>query len=194
MNAAAIILAAGNSSRLGQPKQLVVHCGESLVRRAIRAAVEIECNPVVVVLGAQADKMRASLDGLEIALVRNGDWREGIASSIRAGIDYLIESAPRVEACLLLACDQPFVDASALQQIIDLRLTGGKPIVASFYAGTFGIPALFDRACFADLLRLKGDYGAKRLILSQSSEVAAIEFPDAAIDIDTPADFQRLER
>lgn len=192
MNTAAIVLAAGSSSRLGQPKQLVVHCGESLVRRAIRAAREVNSNPIVVVLGAQADQLRTTLEGLEITRIRNGDWQEGIASSIRAGVGYLVDNAPGIDSAFLLACDQPFVDDVALQHLLDLRLTSGKPIVASFYEGTYGIPALFDRSCFADLLKLKGDYGAKRLILSHPAQVAAIEFPNAAIDIDTPADFQKL--
>ncbi len=192
MNIAAIILAAGNSSRLGQPKQLVMHDGESLVRHAVRAATEVECNPILVVVGAQAEKVRAELEGLDLGLVKNNDWTEGIASSIRAGIDHLIETAPQIEAVFLLACDQPFVNGTLLKQLMDLRLTTGKQIVASAYAHTFGIPALFDRNCFAELLGLKGDYGAKQLMIAHFNDMPSIDFPAAAIDIDTPADFQHL--
>ena len=95
-------------------------------------------------------------------------------------------------AAILLACDQPFVNAAILRQLIQLHLEDGKPIVASAYAGTLGIPALFDRSCFADLLQLTGDSGAKKIILARRPNVAIFDFQTAAIDIDTAADYEKL--
>jgi molybdenum cofactor cytidylyltransferase len=92
----------------------------------------------------------------------------------------------------LLACDQPFVDARTISALMTMREDSGKPIVASRYANTLGVPALFDRSCFAALLALPDDSGAKMLIESRGRDVAAIEFEQGAIDIDTPADFERL--
>ena len=119
-------------------------------------------------------------------------WSAGLGSSIGVGVQHVIDSATDPDAAILLTCDQPFVSAAALGQLIQLRLTTGKPIVASSYAATLGIPALFDRSCFPDLLQLKGDGGAKGIILSRQHEVAPFNFPAAAIDIDTPADYQRF--
>jgi molybdenum cofactor cytidylyltransferase len=95
---------------------------------------------------------------------------------------------------LLLTCDQPFVNAAVLTQFIQLRLTSRKPIIASAYAGTIGIPALFDRSCFPDLLRLKGDSGAKGIILARPHDVASFDFPAGEIDIDSAADYEKLDQ
>src|SRR6266436_1250986 len=105
-----------------------------------------------------------------------------------------MDLASDLDAAFLLTCDQPFVDAAALTQLIELRLTSGKPIIASAYAGTLGIPALFDRSLFPDLLRLKGDHGAKKIIFERRYDVAAINFPAAAIDIDMVGDYEELDQ
>jgi molybdenum cofactor cytidylyltransferase len=103
-----------------------------------------------------------------------------------------MDLAADLDASLLLSCDQPFVTAAVLAKIIRLRLTSGKPIVASAYATTLGIPDLFDRSCFPDLLRLKEDSGAKKIILARPHDVVSFDFPAGAIDIDTAADYKKL--
>lgn len=128
--------------------------------------------------------------GLNVAAVRNEQWREGIGSSIRIGVEHVV--ATDADHTILLACDQPEVDAAVLNEIKQLRLTSGKPIVASAYAQTLGIPALFDRAHFDGLSRLKDDHGAKGIILADREVVAEFPFAAGAIDIDTPADYERL--
>ena len=102
--------------------------------------------------------------------------------------------APDLDAVVLLTCDQPFVTAPVLGQLIQLRLTSGKPIIASAYAETLGIPALFDQSCFPDLLGLKGDSGAKKIILARPHDVVLFDFPAGAIDIDTAADYKKLDQ
>src|SRR5207302_7446822 len=124
----------------------------------------------------------------------NPHWQSGLGSSIVVGIRHAMNLAPDIDAALLLTCDQPFVNAAVLMQMIQLRVTSGKPIIASAYAETLGIPALFDRSCFPDLLRLKGDSGAKRIILARQHDVTSFDFPAGAIDIDNAADYEKLDQ
>lgn len=207
----AVILAAGGSSRLGQPKQLLTFRGETLIRRAFRAAAEAGCDPVVVVTGEPNDAIRSKLDirdsrisspgalelgtGAKSAVVRatvveNAEWRRGVGTSIRRGLEQLSES---VSAAVLLTCDQPFVESAIVRQLIAKREETGKPIVASSYANTLGVPALFERSCFKALLALPETSGAKALILSRPDDVASVPFEKGVIDIDTDEDFERLK-
>ncbi|HYJ04517.1 MAG TPA: nucleotidyltransferase family protein [Chthoniobacterales bacterium] len=188
----AIILAAGGSGRFGRPKQLLAFRGESLVRRAARCAAEA-CGPrVVVVAGDTRTLIEAELRESAAIVAENPDWRSGLGTSIRCGLQRLIASTTELDAVVLLACDQPFVEAQILAALVAEQERSGKPIVASSYANTLGIPALFDRSCFKALLALPDDSGAKALIESRPDDVASIEFEKGAIDIDTPADFERL--
>lgn len=184
----AVILAAGGSTRLGQPKQLLTIEGESLVRRSVRAASEGGCAPIVVVVGDDAERIEADLRGTSARLVENAAWRLGVGTSIRRGLEHLLQ----LDAVVLLACDQPFVDAAVIEALIAEARTSGKAIVASSYAQTLGIPALFDRSCFSSLLALANDSGAKALIEADPGRVARIPFERGALDIDTPADFARF--
>jgi molybdenum cofactor cytidylyltransferase len=192
MRVGAVVLAAGGSTRFGEPKQLAAFRSETFVRHIVAAAVEAGCAPVIVVVGADAAQITQELTGLAASIVMHPQWSIGLGSSIGVGIQHMIDSAAELDAAILLACDQPFVSAAALRQLIQSRLTSGKAIVASAYAATLGIPALFDRSCFPDLLQLKGDSGAKGIILSRQHDVAPFNFPAAAIDIDTPGDYQRF--
>jgi molybdenum cofactor cytidylyltransferase len=212
-NIGAVVLAAGGSARLGQPKQLLTFRGETLVRRTVRAAGEAGCAPILVVVGDTREEIEVSLDIRESrisssalqegedrsangqeevtrpTLVENGDWRRGIGTSIRRGLEQLPKG---VEAVVLLTCDQPFLDAAIVRQLIAAHDETGKPIVASIYAKTLGVPALFDRSCFAALLALPDAAGAKAFILSRPGEVASVPFSGGEIDIDTPEDLDRL--
>lgn len=202
-NVGAVILAAGGSTRFGQPKQLLNLRGETLVGRAVRAAAVAGCEPILVVVGENSAAIKLAVDirdsrilsfsGLERAarpiIIENGEWRRGVGTSIRRGLEQLPNF---VEAAVLLTCDQPYLDASILSQLIAAFAETGKPIVASGYADTLGIPALFHRSCFAALLALPDDSGAKPLIASRPNDIAAVPFEKGAIDIDTPSDFQRL--
>ncbi len=185
-NVGAIILAAGGSSRLGQPKQLLMFEGETLVRRAARAATDAGCGPVVVVVGATPDSIANELRASGTELIDNADWARGLGTSIRCGLQHLISSRSDLEAVVLLTCDQPFVDG-IIRALLAERARSGKPIVASSYAGTVGIPALFGHSSFESLLALPDDSGAKPFLQSHSAEVATIVFERGAIDLDTPA-------
>ena len=189
----AVILAAGGSSRFGQVKQLIPFRGKSLVRRIIDAAREAGCAPVIVVTRSEDEELHSALDRAGVLMVQNQQWSRGIGSSIRCGIEALTNSSPAVEATVLLVCDQPAVDARVIQRLIALRETSGKTIVASTYADTLGVPALFTRSVFQELLSLDDKAGAKSIALRNRECVASLSFPEGEIDIDTWEDWEKLE-
>lgn len=188
----AAILAAGASTRFGQPKQLAIFRGKSLVEHAAATAISAGCTPVIIVAGDHANEIKTAVGALDCLVAPNPEWREGIASSIRSGLQHALAHDRDLTAILFLACDQPLVRPEDLRGLIELQRTTGKPIAASTYAETLGIPALFTREFFPDLLALSGDRGAKELIRAQREEVAVFPLPAGAIDIDTASDYQRL--
>lgn len=185
----AIILAAGNSSRLGQPKQFLLFEGETLLARAVRAAREAPCIPIVLVTG---DNSAPGKDP-GIITVPNEKWADGLGTSIRCGLQKLLAQAPESEGVILLVCDQPHLDADVLRRLIERQHESNHPIVASQYAKTLGVPALFLRECFSELQDLPAAAGAKRVIQSDPTRVAAVDFPLGAVDIDTAADLGALD-
>jgi molybdenum cofactor cytidylyltransferase len=191
---AAIVLAAGESSRLGRPKQLLEFRGKTLVRRAVDAAIEANCSPVIVVTGDTHAEVKNALAATNAILVQNSQWREGVGTSIRVGIQHMVENAFAVDAAVLLVCDQPFVDCDLLNDLIALHSETGKAIVASGYADTLGVPALFHASMFQELLRLDDDSGAKTIILSNRARVAEFSFPRGNMDVDTTQDFESIAR
>src|SRR6266496_260674 len=194
MRVAAVVLAAGGSTRFGRSKQFALFQGDTFIKRIVAAAIEAGCAPVVIVTGEDWAQITSELARFTVSIAMNPDWQKGLGSSIIVGIRHAMNQDPDLDAVVLLTCDQPFVNAAVLTQMIQLRLTSGKPIVASAYAGTLGIPALFDRSCFPDLLRLKGDSGAKGIILARPHDVASFDFPAGEIDIDTAADYEKLDQ
>ena len=183
-----VLLAAGGSRRLGHPKQLLVWQGETLVRRAARAALEAGVDELIVVTGAQHEAVATALEGLDVRLVENERWREGIGSSIAVGV-----GAASGTAVLLLLADQPGVDAALLAELI-AGMRAGHQRVASAYGGVVGVPALFSSPTDLDALRgLSGDRGAQLLLRRSGVEVLAIAAERAAADIDDEADWRRWQ-
>ncbi len=187
-----IILAAGASSRMGRPKQLLVYQQQSLLQRAIKAAVAVPNTCVVVVVGAHQSSIIPKLANESVTVVYNADWQHGMVSSVSAGVKFLIATNLEVQNALLMLCDQPFVDTALLQNLINTKQTSGRPIVASAYQNTIGAPVLFDQSYFDELMALQGQEGAKKLLNKYKSEVISIPFEQGAIDIDTPEDYKRL--
>lgn len=185
---AALVLAAGNSSRLGQPKQLLIYQGETLLHRAVRTALAAGCAPVIVVTGALDVVLRQAMADLPCQAVHSTDWAAGMGVSIRAGLACLAAGP----AVLVMSCDQPLVKAEALQQLIHQQQASGAPAAAATYAGTFGIPAVFAPAAVADLRGLRPEQGAKPLLASYGPALILVPMPDAAFDVDTPAAYAAL--
>ena len=187
---AALILAAGSSSRMGSPKQTLQYRGESLLRRAALAALGAGCRPVMVVTGANAELSRGQLDGLDVREVFNTSWETGMGSSVRVGVEALADTD--ADAAVLMLCDQPHVTAEVISGLVAAYRTTLSSVVASTYGGSFGVPALFGRAHFAELARLEGPGGARQVIERHAPEAHFLPFPSGAVDVDTPDDFSRL--
>ncbi len=189
---ALMILAAGASARLGRPKQMLAFRGRSLLRHAAETALATSCRPVVVVLGALADRLRGELSGLPVTVAMNPQWSEGMSSSIRAGLSAFPPEGAEPEAVLIMLCDQPFIPAQFLERLLAVHQAGGFGIVAAEYAGQAGVPALFSRAYFSELAALRGSGGAKQIIVKHTNDTRRIPLPEAALDIDRPEDLARL--
>ncbi|GAB3536469.1 hypothetical protein GCM10027443_26870 [Pontibacter brevis] len=187
-----VLLAAGASKRLGKPKQELLYQGATLLQHATQAALDSACKPVVVVLGANTDKLSTGLPDETVVTVHNPEWQEGMASSLRYGLSALVELAPEVSDVIFMVCDQPFVDATLLNRLIQVKKESGKGIVACAYGDTLGTPALFDKAYFKELMALEGKGGAKEFLFKYNHDTSAVPFPQGAIDIDTPADYDAL--
>ena len=189
MRIAAIILAAGAATRMGRLKQLLPYHGKTLVEHSVRNAMEAGFEPVIVVVGAEADSVTAAVAQQPVATVRNDAWPTGMGSSIAAGMRFLKDTA---DAVAILLADQPLVTSAHLIALANLLQTSGAPIAAAEYAGTLGVPALFKREIFRLLATLPPEAGARHLLRGSGSGIAACQLPEAATDIDTPEDFAAL--
>ena len=183
---AAVILAAGGSSRFGSPKQLHRLDGRSLVGRAADVALSSGCDPVIAVLGARAEDVAGELAGTGIRIVHNPEWPTGMASSIRAGVAYLRDAAPACEGAMLLLADQYRVTEDLLRKLAERFRRGPELAAACRYGGILGPPAIFSAQLFDRLMTLSGDQGARSLLRGGEISVAQIEFPEGELDIDTP--------
>jgi molybdenum cofactor cytidylyltransferase len=186
---AAVILAAGESRRFGSPKQLLVHEGQPLVRRAAIAALDAGLQPVIVVLGANAAPIAPALAGLNVTIVVNDEWRTGQASSLRAGIEAALGA--RIDGALVMLADQPLVDAASLSKII-AKFDDAHRIVAAQYGGVIGAPALLGIEHLGRLADLSGDTGAGKWLRAHGERVTSVPMPEAALDVDTIGDFDSL--
>jgi len=184
---AILILAAGSSSRLGLPKQLLQLDQKSLLRRIAETALELHPAEVVVVLGFESDRMKHELRDLAVKIVLNHDWQEGIASSLRNGMASL---SPTVDGVLIALCDQPFIPVTHLNQLIS-SCSSQHPIAATSYEPSPGVPACFHRTLFPELLTLTGDSGARRIIGKHIQETTVFPCAEASIDIDTASDYRQ---
>ena len=187
-----VILAGGTSRRLGEPKQLLSFKGKTLLEKATDAALEAGIGPVVVVLGAGSEHTGQVLSGKNIQVVINPEWPEGIASSIRSGLQFVLKTRPETDGVLFMVSDQPFAGAELLKELMNTQQNTGKAVVCSGYGDTAGVPALFHRSVFPELLSLQGDTGARKIILKNSDRTATVPFPEGVIDIDTREDYENL--
>jgi molybdenum cofactor cytidylyltransferase len=189
----AIILAAGPSTRMGTPKQLLEFGGQTLLRRAALVALEASCRPVIVVTGANAAASRESLSELDVWEIENQQWQSGMSSSVRTGIEELTKVNPAAKAAVMMLCDQPLVTLQIVLRLITVHRETNCSIVASRYANSYGVPALFGRPHFGELRKLKGAQGAKQIIKRHLPQAQLLPFPGGDIDIDTPNDFAQLQ-
>jgi molybdenum cofactor cytidylyltransferase len=187
-----IILAAGASTRMGQPKQLLQYNDANLVQHAIDEALAAGAQKVLVVLGSGAEKISEQINKKQANVLYNKNWEEGIASSIREGLQQSLLLSASVDAVILMVCDQPYVNAALLKSLVNQHIESGKHIVASQYKDTLGTPVLFHKSFYPELLKLKGDNGAKKILMDNKELVQAVRFPLGDIDIDNMADYETL--
>lgn len=189
---AALILSAGGSRRMGRPKALLPFHGTPLVRRIAREALASRADRVAVVAGAEAGAIRTALAGLGVDLVVNEDWENGLGSSLAAGVRHLRGLAAPPDAIVVLLADQPFVVAASIDRLIAAREQTRRSLVAVRHGSDLGVPALFAREHFEALEALTGDHGARDVLRSHAASAAALEMPEARVDVDTPQDYAAL--
>jgi molybdenum cofactor cytidylyltransferase len=192
MNIICLILAAGSSSRLGRPKQLLKYRRKTLIENAVSTVLSAGISQVYVVLGSDFEMIKDTISYLPVNIIHHENWQEGIGSSIRTGVSF-IENGNHADAILIMLCDQPKVNSDHLKTLIQCYLKQKRSIIATGYGQQAGVPALFDRKIFPSLKELKGDSGAKSIISKNSGNVFAVNFELAGIDIDTPEDLMNLE-
>ena len=189
---AVLIIAAGESKRMGCPKQLLNIEGETLINRMIHIVKKAVSFPVYVVLGASAEIIQSQLPKLDVKIVHNAHWQEGMASSIRIGLNTAKEQNSALDGVMVVVCDQPYIIENTITALLQLQEEKDTPIAAAYYNDVMGTPALFHQSIFNEILALKGDMGAKKIIQSRPEEVAKLHFEKGLLDIDTKEDYQVL--
>lgn len=191
METGILIVAAGNSSRLGEPKQLLKFKGKTLLRNVVEEAIKVS-QSVVVVTGSGHSQISKEIEDLKVKIVENIHWNEGMGPSIKIGITQLLNEFPEVQNIIISVCDQPFIKASVFSDLIQMQKDSQKGIVASKYSDTLGTPVLFTKKYLEELSRLSGQEGAKKIIQKFKDDIAEMNFEKGAIDIDTQTDYQKL--
>jgi len=192
MQTGIIILAAGSSSRMGRPKQLLDYKGKTLLQSVIDEALKTDCKPIVVVLGANADEIAAKHQNDWVSFVINENWQNGMASGIVAGLSTIIKNDSEIESIIIAVADQVFIKMINFKNLIEKQAETGKNIIASKYAETVGTPVLFKKDYFEALLLLKGADGAKKILKEYPQDVETVVFEGGEIDIDTETDYNNL--
>lgn len=193
-NTGIILLAAGNSSRMGKAKQLLSYQGKTLLDRTIDTAKEVfDRDQIILVLGADHNKIASKIENKNIQIFINDDWRSGMASSISSGLKAILTQFTDADHCFISVCDQPYLTSNIFTQMLQLQESSKKEIVVAKYEDTMGVPALFSRKYFITLMALDGEQGAKKIIQQNMEDVETFQFEQGAIDIDTKEDYENLK-
>ncbi|MUP40958.1 nucleotidyltransferase family protein [Gramella aestuarii] len=189
-----VILAAGSSSRLGYPKQLVEFEGKPMLQHIIDVAGSFEFETEVLVLGAGAEEIKEKIEPGKFEILLNENWQEGMASSIRTGLERSLEKEKDLEHLLILLSDQPFVSEERIEALIKEQLDGNSEATFSEYDGDVGVPAIFSSSVFPYLKELKGDHGAKKLVYDKKIQFRTVKFEKGNFDVDTKDDVELLKK
>jgi molybdenum cofactor cytidylyltransferase len=193
LQVAAVVLAAGGSERMGQPKQLLPLGGQPMVCRVTERVCAAGLAQVVVVVGAHADAVSQALGNLAVEIVVNRAWAGGLSTSLRAGVGAL---RSEIQAAIVVLADQPALAPSLLRALVARYQATGALIVAPFYQGQRGNPMLFDRMLFPELSAIEGDRGGRELLARYRDQLERVEIDDPAllIDVDTLQDYERIRK
>lgn len=191
INVGIIILAAGNSSRLGRPKQLLKFEGKTLLQHVCNEAKLAGLNPIIVVTGANQEEILKIPFSSDVNIIFNQDWKKGMSTSISSGLKAL-ENTVQIENIIISVCDQPFLSAEIFTNLWIKKNNSNKGIIASSYSGILGTPVLFNKIYINNLMQLTGNDGAKNLLNTFKHDVEEVSFLKGNIDIDTESDYQNL--
>ena len=193
-NTGIILLAAGNSTRMGSPKQLLLYQGKTLLERIVDTSLQVfDNNKIILVLGANHSEIAFQIKDKITLISVNEEWESGMASSIKSGLQTLLNHLSEMERCFISVCDQPYLSSEVFIEMLKLADYSSKEIIAAKYAGTIGVPVLFSKKYFKKLLHLSGEQGAKKIIQQNMDDVNIFTFDEGAIDIDTPSDYENLK-
>lgn len=187
-----LILAAGSSSRLGRPKQLLPWKQTTLLEHTIAVARESNAFRVSIVLGSRAEKIRKGLKDPTSHILINKDWEKGMGASISCGIQYVLSEKEDIDGILIMLCDQPLIDTPYLNLLMDAFTKTGKGIVATKYTRHHGVPVIFDKTYFRLLSNLEGDTGARSIMEENRFDCLGFKAPGNNPDIDTEEDYHTL--
>jgi molybdenum cofactor cytidylyltransferase len=191
-NEAIVLLAAGSSSRMGTPKQALDVGGQTLLSHVVGCALASQIPNVIVVFGAHLAETQHLVQDLRVIPVVNPNWQLGMGSSLKLGISKAIEINPMLEGVMIMVCDQPKISVTHINEMGRIHIIKRPLAVASEYQGTIGVPVLFDRSVFSDLMKVDNQHGAQEVLRKIKSEVITLPFPGGEIDLDTPEDYQRF--
>jgi molybdenum cofactor cytidylyltransferase len=189
---AIIILAAGESKRLGRAKQLEIFNGKTLLQNSIDVAIGANVKETIIVLGSRFDEIKSEIAENKITILENKNWDRGMSTSIACGLSHVISTSPAIDKVIFMVCDQPYVKTELLKALIDKHEETKFPVVASEYVGICGIPALFANTMFSSLMQLSGEGGAGKLINQQRELVATVPFENGEVDVDRQEDIEKL--
>ena len=193
MNYATIILAAGQSSRLGRAKQLLIWQGKSFVEHTFDlASTVVSEKQIIIVTGGRKELVEEHLIEKGLPFIHNPNWEEGMGSSIRVGVNHLLQAVPNIDGILIMVCDQVKIQSTDLQNLLNAHQANQDKVIAAQYLGRVGVPAVFPQTWFSVLSTLEGDRGARFLLRKRPDEVISIDLPNAAFDVDTEEDYREL--
>lgn len=186
-------MAAGSSSRLGHPKQLVRFKGKSLLQQVVDMADSFKFDSQILVLGANSEEITRNIDHRSFKIVINENWKKGMSTSIKVGLTESLKLEKDLDHILMLVSDQPFVDRKNMEKLIKVQFSGNSEATFSEYDDNIGVPAIFSRELFSELQKLEGDHGAKKLIYDTDINYQAVKFEKGSIDVDTREDVEKLK-
>jgi molybdenum cofactor cytidylyltransferase len=189
---AGVVLAAGTSSRMGQNKLFMELDGEPLVRRVVGRAAAAGVDPLIVVLGHEAERVQRALEGIQYLPVVNAEYERGVTSSLRAGI-HAAAGTPARAAVVVLA-DMPFVTSAMIATLVEKYRRSEAPLVISDYQGVNAPPMLYDRSLFEELAVPEGHGCGKQVVKRHRHEAESASWPvESLTDLDEPADYERIK-
>ena len=193
MKLGVVILAAGAASRIGMAKMLLPYEGQTISGHIVQEVQALNPATICLVTGKYSDEIKIALGATSVELMPFVNWQTGMAASIKFGMDCVLEKEPNIDAILFVVSDQPFLERQILFRMVNAFQETGKGIVAAQYQEQFGTPVLFHARYIAQIRSLEGDRGAKKLVERQLEDLALVDFPLGAFDIDTVEDYTQFQ-